>query len=59
MGRDLVKKLLILSASILLIAGLTLYLYSRMVGAVPFLLLSAVFYWLAWRETKKGRIKNS
>ncbi|WP_404405415.1 hypothetical protein [Jeotgalibacillus malaysiensis] len=53
------KKLFILSASILLVAGLTLYLYSRMVGAVPFLLLAALFYWLAWRETKKSGIKNS
>ncbi|WP_160289539.1 hypothetical protein [Jeotgalibacillus alimentarius] len=53
------KKLLILSASILLVAGLTMYMYSRMVGAIPFLILAAMFYWLAWRETKKGRIKNS
>ncbi|WP_227394485.1 hypothetical protein [Jeotgalibacillus aurantiacus] len=48
------KRLLILSGSILVISSATLYLYSKMFGAVAFLLLSAFFYWLAWRETKKA-----
>ncbi|WP_166805906.1 hypothetical protein [Jeotgalibacillus sp. R-1-5s-1] len=48
------KKLLILGGSILILSSATLYLYSKMFGAVAFFVLSALFYWLAWRETKKA-----
>ncbi|KIL52684.1 hypothetical protein [Jeotgalibacillus campisalis] len=52
-------KTLIYYGTLILMIVITFTLYSRMLGAIPLLILSLALYYMAYLEMKKDKYRNS
>ncbi|MEI5909057.1 hypothetical protein WAK64_18565 [Bacillus spongiae] len=51
------KRTIIFLVAIIIFIYISIYLYNQLLGAIPLLLLSILFFYLAYRERKKGKKK--